>query len=91
MSDKAHIERITKMLFEDEPGLLACDADAVARASASCAEAMGNVIAVVLAKKGEATYREVLKSLFMKTDAAARRVVDEANRMSENAAVVRSH
>lgn len=70
--DPAYCMTITKMLFEAEPGLLACEPNAVARASASCAEVMGSILATVLETKGEATYREVMKSLFIKADAAAR-------------------
>ncbi len=83
MSDPGYIKDITKLLFESEPGLLSCEPTAVARAAASCAAVMGMVLASVLEKKGEATYRECLKGMLLKADAEARAVVAEARRQAD--------
>ena len=78
--DPAYIRTITVMLMEAEPGLLTCDPVAVARASGSCAEVMGAMLASTLVMKGEATYLAALKYLVVKADEAARSTAREAIR-----------
>ncbi len=70
--------KITRMLFESEPGLLVCEPGATGRAAASLAIVMGAVLATVLETKGEATYRLVLKELLEKIDESARATQAEA-------------
>lgn len=83
MQESGYAMRITKMLFEEEPGLLACDPGATARAAGSLATVMGSLLATVIVKKNEATYRAVLKELVKKIDDNARATVAAAERESE--------
>lgn len=84
MSNPGYGLEISKMLFKAEPKLLACDAGAVARASGSLANVMGAVLASVLEKQGEATYRELLKHLLLKIDESARSTQEMAHRIAAN-------
>lgn len=70
MSDSLAI-KITKMLFEAEPGLLNCDPAATARAAASTANVLGSVLATVLVQKGAATYMECFKGMMAKVHESA--------------------
>jgi len=78
MSDPGHIMEITKLIMQREPGLLACEPKAIARASGSLAEVLGCVLANVLVMKGEATYRECVKVMLGKIDDAARSTAAKA-------------
>lgn len=78
MSGESYDLRISKMLVEAEPGLLACDPAATGRATHAVAVVMGSLLATVLAKKGEKTYTEALLYLVDKIDENARAVVEKA-------------
>jgi hypothetical protein len=82
--DPAYIKEITKLIMQSEPGILNCEPLAVARASASCAEVMGMVLASVLVKKGEAMYIACLKELMIKADKAARATANAAIQEAAN-------
>ena len=64
--------RISKMLFEAEPELLACNPEAAARAAVAVAEALGCVMAIIWAKEGRATYEEAMKIATARAEVAAR-------------------
>lgn len=90
MSDDYQM-RISKLLIEAEPELLRCDPSATGRACFALANVMGSLLAAVLAKKGEATYRETMKMMFVKVDESARKVHERAQQISDNEDPSRRH
>lgn len=75
--------RITKMLYEAEPGLLACEPGATARAAASTANVLGSVLATVLVQKGAGTYIEVFRGMMAKVHESAQAAAKIAADMAE--------
>lgn len=57
---------LSKVLFREEPQLLACDLDASARAAVHVANLLGCILATVLKRQGEATYEAALKAVVHK-------------------------
>ena len=74
--------QITKMLYEAEPGLLACEPGATARAAASTANVLGSVLATVLIQKGAATYMQCFEGMMAKVHESAHATAKIAAQMA---------
>ncbi len=83
--------KISKLLIEGEPELLSCDPAATGRACFALANVMGSLLATVIEKKGEETYREVVKQLLGKIDDTARSVHSQARHIADNSDPKREH
>lgn len=83
MSSKLGME-LSKVLFREEPKLLACDIDASARAAAEVSNLLGCIMATVLAKQGEQAYLVAMRAVMTNADKSAHATATKAFNMTPN-------
>jgi hypothetical protein len=75
---------LSRVLFREEPKLLACDLEASARAAAAVSNLLGCILATVLAEKGEQAYFEACKTVMLKMNESAIATAAKAQGMTPN-------
>ena len=75
---------LSRVLFREEPELLACDLKASARAAAAVSNLLGCVLATVLTKCGEQAYLEACKAAMSHMNKSAIDTANKAQNMTPN-------
>lgn len=75
---------LSKCLFRHEPGLLAADLEASARAAAAVSNLLGCILATVLTKQGQPAYVEACRAVMLKMNEAALATANKALKIEPN-------
>lgn len=74
---------LSRVLFEHEPKLLACDMDATARAVAEVSNLLGCIMATVLAKNPNG-YEAAFRAVILKAHESAQKTANKAANIVPN-------
>lgn len=75
---------LSKVLFREEPALLACDLDASARAASEVSNLLGCILATVITKQGNNAYLEACKAVMLKMNESAVATANKAANIIPN-------
>jgi hypothetical protein len=75
---------LSRVLFREEPALLACDLDASARAAAEVSNLLGCILATVLTKQGEGAYLDAARAVMLNVNKSAQATAKRAESITPN-------